>query len=62
MEIREMDYNDKYINEEKILEDKVVEYLNNTEKRFEVIEYAWNQLNKLYGFKVVRKQLEELKF
>jgi len=43
-----------------ILEKRFVEYLNNPEKRFEVIEYAWNKLNELYGEKVVKKQLEEV--
>ena len=40
-----------------ILEKRFVEYLNNPEKRFETIEYAWNNLNTFYGEKVVRKQL-----
>jgi len=42
---------------QEILEKRFVEYLNNPEKRFEVIEYAWNNLNTFYGEKVVRKQL-----
>ena len=40
-----------------ILENKFVEYLNNPEKRFEVIKYAWTKLNKFYGSNVVKKQL-----
>jgi hypothetical protein len=40
-----------------VLEDRFVEYVNNPEKRFAVIEYAWNKLNTLYGEKVVMGQL-----
>ena len=40
-----------------ILENKFVEYLNNPEKRFEVIQYAWTKLNEFYGSNVVKKQL-----
>ena len=43
--------------DESILEEKFVEYLENPEKRFEVITYAWNKLNELYGIEVVKKQL-----
>jgi hypothetical protein len=43
--------------DESILEEKFVEYLESPEKRFEVITYAWNKLNELYGIEVVKKQL-----
>ena len=46
--------------DEKILEEKFVEYLKDLDKRFEVIEYAWNKLNEVYGYNVVKKQLLEL--
>ena len=31
-----------------ILEEKFVEYLHDLNKRFHVIEYAWNKLNDIY--------------
>tara|TARA_B100000214_G_C23965042_1_gene627277 strand:- start:594 stop:1616 length:1023 start_codon:yes stop_codon:yes gene_type:complete len=43
-----------------ILENKFVEYLNDVDKRFEVISYAWENLNKYYSFEVVREQIKEL--
>ena len=46
--------------DEKILEDKFVEYLKDLDKRFEVIEYAWDKLNDNYGYKVVKEQLVDL--
>ena len=46
--------------DESILEEKFVEYLENPEKRFEVITYAWNKLNELYSMDVVKKQLLEM--
>ena len=47
-------------NDEQVLEEKFVEYLNNHKKRFEVIQYAWNKLNETYGFTAVRKNIETL--
>ena len=46
--------------DENILEEKFVEYLNNEEKRFEVLQYAWNNLNKYYSFDNARNRLNEL--
>ena len=46
--------------DKKILEEKFVEYLNDLDKRFEVMEYAWNKLNEVYGYNVVEKQLLEI--
>jgi len=43
-----------------VLENKFVEYLNDVDKRFEVISYAWENLNKYYSFEVVREQIKEL--
>ena len=43
--------------DESILEEKFVEYLNNPEKRFDTIKYAWEKLNEFYGSVVVKKQL-----
>ena len=40
-----------------ILEKRFVEYLNNPEKRFDTIKYAWEKLNEFYGSVVVKKQL-----
>jgi len=47
-------------NNETILEEKFEEYLNNPEKRFKVIQNAWNSLNKYYSFETVKKQLKKL--
>ena len=46
----------------KILEDRFVEYLENEEKRNEVIEYAWKKVNEIFGFNAVRKQIENIKY
>ena len=43
-----------------ILEEKFVEYLRDLNKRFQVIEYAWNKLNENYGYTVVKNQLTSL--
>ena len=32
----------------------------NVDKRFQVIEYAWEKLNEHYSFKVIKKQLTDL--
>tara|TARA_R100000008_G_scaffold79120_1_gene60626 strand:- start:631 stop:1671 length:1041 start_codon:yes stop_codon:yes gene_type:complete len=44
----------------KILEDKFVQYLEDENKRFEVIEYAWNKINELYHPSVFVKQVENI--
>jgi len=46
--------------DEKILEDRFVEYLNNPDKRFEVIKYAWEKLNEIHSFSNIKLQLETL--
>ena len=46
--------------DKKILEEKFVEYLEDENKRFQVIEYAWNKLNELYSFNTVKSQVKEL--
>ena len=46
----------------KQLEDIFVECLNNDKVRFEMIEYAWNKVNEVYGFNTVTKQIQELKY
>jgi hypothetical protein len=43
-----------------ILEEKFVEYLRDLNKRFQIIEYAWNKLNENYGYTVVKNQLTSL--
>jgi hypothetical protein len=43
--------------DEKILEEKFELYFNDEDKRFEVINYAWEKLNELYSIDVVKKQL-----
>ena len=45
--------------DEKILEDRIVEYLNNPEKRFQVIQNAWNKLNEIHSFNNIKSILEK---
>ena len=47
-------------NDEVILEKKFVEYLENPQKRFEVIQNAWNQLNELYSLSSAKNQILDL--
>ncbi len=46
--------------DKKILEERFEEYLKDVDKRFQVIEYAWEKLNEHYSFKVIKKQLTDL--
>ena len=46
----------------KVLEDIFVECLNNDSLRFKMIEYAWEKVNEIYGFKTVKKQINDLKY
>jgi len=45
--------------DEDILEKKIVEYINNPEKRFEVIKHAWEKVNELNSFNAIQKHIEE---
>jgi len=45
--------------DEVVLEKKIVEYINNPEKRFEVIENAWKKVNELNSLAVIKKHIEE---
>lgn len=47
-------------NDKKILEEKLVEYLNDDNKLFEVIKYAWDKLNEIYAPSVVKKQIMDI--
>jgi hypothetical protein len=53
-------YPDTATCDEKILEEKFVEYLNNDDKRFEAIQYAWEKLNEVYSFDSVIKQMNKI--
>jgi hypothetical protein len=46
----------------KILEDRIVEYLEDENKRNDVILNAWNKLNEVFSFDSVRKQIEGIKY
>ena len=46
--------------DEKILEEKFEWYFNDEDKRFKVIEYAWEKLNEFYSMDVVKKQLLQM--
>ena len=47
-------------NDKKILEEKFVEYLNDEDERFRVIEYAWEKLNEFYTYDLVKKQITDI--
>jgi len=47
--------------DEKVLEEKFVEYLNDENKRFEVIEQAWSKVNEVYSFKSVANQINKIR-
>ena len=47
-------------NDRKILEEKFVEYLNDEVSRFRVMEYAWETLNEVYSYDVVKRQLLDI--
>ena len=44
----------------KVVEEKFKEYLTDEVSRFKAIEYAWNKVNELYSFKVVKKQILDI--
>jgi len=46
----------------KILEDRFVEYLEDEDKRNNVIQYAWDKLNKMFSFEAVKKQIEDIEY
>jgi hypothetical protein len=43
-----------------VLEKEMDSYINNSEARDEVIKYAWKQLNNIFSFQAVRKQIESI--
>ena len=45
-----------------ILEKRFVEYIEDEQKRNDVITYAWDKVNNVFGFEVVRKQIESIKY
>ena len=47
-------------NDKKVLEERFVKYLNDEVARFRVIEHAWNTLNEIYNYDLVKKQLVEV--
>ena len=46
----------------KILEKRVAEYIEDENKRNNVIINAWNKLNETFSFEAVRKQIEGIKY
>ena len=46
--------------DKKILEERFDEYLNDLDKRYQVIENAWETLNDTYSYDIVRKQITNL--
>tara|TARA_Y100000310_G_C20533942_1_gene739893 strand:+ start:95 stop:1093 length:999 start_codon:yes stop_codon:yes gene_type:complete len=53
-------YPDTATCDEKVLEEVVVQYLNDDNKRFEAISFAWEKLNEIYSFKSVEKQINDI--
>ena len=47
--------------DEKILEDKFIELLNDKEKRFKTISYAWEKVNEIHSFSNVKKIITQIK-
>ena len=47
-------------NDKKILEEKFVEYLNDADERFRVMKYAWEKLNEVYTYDLVKKQITDI--
>ena len=46
--------------DEKVLEQKFVEYLEDYDKRSKDIEFAWNKVTEIFGFDNVRKQIKKI--
>ena len=55
-------YSDTATCDTKILEDRIVEYLEDETKRNDVIINAWKKLDKVFSFDSVRKQIEGIKY
>jgi len=45
-----------------ILEKRFVEYLENEDKRNDVIKYAWDKVNSVFGFDAVREKIKDMKY
>jgi len=45
-----------------VLEKRFVEYLENENKRNDVVKHAWEEVNNVFGFKAVRKKMEDIKY
>ena len=59
-EAHQIMYPDSATCDEKILEEVFVEYINNDQKRFDAISFAWTKLNEIYSFNSVRKQIDDI--
>ena len=46
----------------KVLEEKIVECLEDENKRNDIITHAWNKLNETFSFNAVRKQIEGIRY
>lgn len=46
--------------DERILEQKFVEYLEDYNKRFQSIQYAWIKVNEVYGFKTIKQHINNI--
>ncbi len=53
-------YRDTATCDEKVLEEKFVEYLNDYEKRVTLIQTAFERINKVYSFKAIKNKFEEI--
>tara|TARA_B100000519_G_scaffold200182_1_gene212834 strand:- start:586 stop:1617 length:1032 start_codon:yes stop_codon:yes gene_type:complete len=53
-------YPETATNDRKVLEEKFVEYMEDENKRGEVVQKAWDRVNELYSHTAVRKQIGKL--
>ena len=45
--------------DEDVLEKRMVEYMNNPQKRFEVIQHAWEKLNEHNSFMAIKNHIKK---
>ena len=45
-----------------ILEKRFVEYLEDENKRNDIIKYAWDKVNSVFGFEAVREKIKDMKY
>jgi hypothetical protein len=46
----------------KVLEERFTEYYEDDNKRNQVVQYAWDKLNKVFSFDAVREQIKNIRY